>query len=150
MKAANGAGIAAPQVGWSAAIFVVHVEQNPRYPYKPDYPLTVFVNPKLTIVDPTEEWLYEGCLSVPNLRGLVPRAMGIRLEALDRNGNSLVVDACGLTAGTFQHENDHLHGLLFLDRVADSTTLCTWDCFEQFHREAFVERATGINARYSG
>ncbi len=148
MHAAKGAGLAAPQIGEPVAIAAVHVQANPRYPYKPDIPLTVFVNPRITVLDEASEWIYEGCLSVPDLRGLVPRAMHIRVEALDRHGEALDFEARGLSAGTFQHEFDHLEGRLFLDRVADPATLCTWANFERFHKAGFVARAEEIVARW--
>jgi peptide deformylase len=147
MKDANGAGLAAPQVYESIAICVLCVENNPRYPYKPRIPLTILVNPKLTLL--TEERFdnYEGCLSVPNLRGVVPRATWVRVEALDRFGQPIVREARGLTAGTYQHEIDHLDGRLFLDRVVDPKTFTTWSDFDRFHRDAFVERAKALVAR---
>ncbi|MCA9557077.1 MAG: peptide deformylase [Myxococcales bacterium] len=150
MKAANGAGLAAPQVGRSWAIAAVHVQDNPRYPYKPNVPLTIFVNPTLTPLDDETALLYEGCLSVPDLRGRVPRHMAVQVDALDRHGQPIRLTARGLTAGTFQHEFDHLEGRLFVDRVVDASTLCTWDNFDRFHREAFVAEARAIVQRYGG
>ena len=150
MHAAHGAGLAAPQVGHSVAIAAVHVRDNPRYPYKPNVPLTVFVNPRITPLSDESAWLYEGCLSVPDLRGRVERRMHIRVEALDRHGKPLDFEARGLTAGTFQHEFDHLEGRLFLDGVRDPTTLTTWANFDSFHKEAFVAEAKALVARYGG
>ncbi len=148
MHAANGAGLAAPQVGHPVAIAAVHVERNTRYPYKPDIPLTVFVNPELERLGDDEEWIYEGCLSVPNLRGRVRRAMHVRVRALDRHGEPFSMEGHGLTAGTFQHELDHLEGVLFTDRVEDPRTLCTWDTFEQFHKAEFLREVDGIRTRH--
>ena len=150
MRDANGAGLAAPQVGNPVSIAAVCIADNPRYPYKPNFPLTVFVNPTITVLGSETESLYEGCLSVPNLRGRVDRAMRIRIEALDRSGAPMRFEVSGLTAGTFQHEFDHLRGMLFVDRVTDSSTLCTWDNFDKFHRDAFVAQAEQIVARYGG
>lgn len=149
MHHAHGAGLAAPQVGVSWAIAAVHVQQNPRYPYKPDFPLTLFVNPTVTVLSAETEWIYEGCLSVPDLRGKVRRAMHVGVEAWDRHGEPFSVEARGLTAGTFQHELDHLEGRLFVDRVEDPTTFCTWAAFDRFHRAAFVAEAEAINRRYA-
>jgi peptide deformylase len=148
MRDANGAGLAAPQVYRSVRIVAVEVRQNPRYPYKPDIPLTVLVNPVLEPL--TEETFdnYEGCLSVPNLRGLVPRATEVRLRAWDRHGAEVDSVIRGLSAGTFQHECDHLDGLLFVDRVRDTRSLTTWADFERFHQAAFVERARALVARF--
>ena len=145
---ANGAGLAANQVHRSVRICAVEVADNPRYPYKPNVPLTVVVNP---IVDPVGDRMfdnYEGCLSVPNLRGMVPRYCEIRLRGLDRHGNAIDRQIRGLTAGTFQHEIDHLDGKLFVDRVVDSHTLCTWDQYKRHHEHAFVERIKKLVAEY--
>jgi peptide deformylase len=148
MQAANGAGLAAPQVGNPVAIAAVCIEDNPRYPYKPNFPLTVFVNPVMTVLSDESEYLYEGCLSVPDLRGRVPRMMRIRIQAVTRHGDPIDMTVNGLTAGTFQHEFDHLQGKLFVDRVTDSSTFCTWDNFERFERQAFVSQAEAIVVRY--
>ena len=148
MRAANGAGLAANQVGETVRVAVVEVRDgNPRYPYKPPIPLTVMVNPLIEPLDEDVEQINEGCLSVPNVRGEVPRHMNIRLRYLDREGREHEEVRRGLTAGTFQHELDHLDGILFLDRVSDPSTLSTWDQFERFHREEFMERARRIVER---
>ena len=148
MTHANGAGLAAPQVGYPLAIAAVQIKDNPRYPYKPNFPLTVFVNPTITHLSDTFESLNEGCLSVPNLRGMVDRCMHIRVQAMNREGEPIDFEVSGLTAGTFQHEFDHLVGNLFVDRVTDPRTLCTWENFEAHHRETFVAKAKELVARY--
>ena len=142
MHAANGAGIAAPQVGELLRIATIEVTRNPRYPYKPPIPLTVVVNPVVEFLDDELVEVNEGCLSVPNMRGNVMRHVNIRVRYLDRHGVQHDEVKRGLTAGTFQHELDHLDGLLFLDRVHDTRSLTTWEQFERFHRAAFVERIT--------
>jgi peptide deformylase len=142
MRDANGAGIAAPQVGELVRIATIEVTSNPRYPYKPRIPLTVVVNPVVAFLDGELVDINEGCLSVPNLRGNVMRHVNIRVRYWDRDGNEHDEVKRGLTAGTFQHELDHLDGLLFLDKVFDTTTLTTWEQFERYHRAAFVERIT--------
>jgi peptide deformylase len=148
MRAADGAGLAANQIAETLRIAVVEVRPgNPRYPYKPPVPLTVIVNPSIEPLDDEVEWINEGCLSVPNLRGEVPRHVNIRLRYTDRDGVEHDEVRRGLTAGTFQHELDHLDGTLFVDRVADPATLTTWEQFERFHRDAFVERARLIVER---
>jgi peptide deformylase len=148
MRAADGAGLAANQVAETLRIAVVEVRPgNPRYPYKPPVPLTVIVNPVIEPLDDEIEQINEGCLSVPNLRGEVPRHVSIRLRYTDREGAEHEEVRRGLTAGTFQHELDHLDGTLFLDRVADPTTFSTWDEFERFHRDAFEERARRLVER---
>jgi peptide deformylase len=148
MRAANGAGLAANQVAETLRVAVVEVRPgNPRYPYKPPIPLTVIVNPVIEPLDDDVEQINEGCLSVPDLRGEVPRHVNIRLRYLDREGVEHEEVRRGLTAGTFQHELDHLDGILFVDRVEDPRTLTTWDEFERFHRDAFVERARRLVER---
>lgn len=147
MHAANGAGIAAPQVGELVRITTIEVNKNPRYPYKPPIPLTVVVNPVIEFLDDELVEVNEGCLSVPNMRGNVMRHVNIRVRYLDRHGVEHDEVKRGLTAGTFQHEIDHLDGLLFLDRVHDTRTLTTWEQFERHHRAAFVERITAFVER---
>ena len=142
MHAANGAGIAAPQVGELVRIATIEVGDNPRYPYKPRIPLTVVVNPVIEPLDGELVEINEGCLSVPNLRGNVMRHENVRVRWWDRDGAEHDEVRRGLTAGTFQHECDHLDGLLFLDRVHDTRSLTTWEQFERFHRAAFIERIT--------
>ncbi len=148
MRDADGAGIAAPQVFQPVRIAVIEVKgNNPRYPYKPPIPLTVLVNPKLTplpaLPERDETFLnFEGCLSVPDMRGVVQRFTRVRMEYLDREGRPYDLEVKGLTAGTFQHECDHLDGKVFVDRVTDPTSLTTWKNFERHHKAAFVERIT--------
>jgi peptide deformylase len=148
MRAADGAGLAANQVAETVRIAVVEVRPgNPRYPYKPPVPLTVVVNPVIEPLDDEIEQINEGCLSVPNLRGEVPRHVSIRLGYMDREGAEHDEVRRGLTAGTFQHELDHLDGTLFVDRVTDLSTLSTWEQFERFHKDEFVERARRLVER---
>ena len=125
MHDANGAGLAANQIYEPLRICAVEVRDNPRYPYKPNVPLTILVNPEVT---PTTDETFlnnEGCLSVPNLRGEVRRFTRVRVVAWDRKGAPLDFEVKGLTAGTFQHEIDHLDGKVFLDRVEDTRSLAT-------------------------
>jgi peptide deformylase len=149
MRAADGAGLAANQVGETVRVAVVEVRpDNPRYPYKPPVPLTVVVNPVIEPLDDEVADINEGCLSVPNLRGEVPRHLSLGVRYLDREGREQEEVRRGLTAGTFQHEVDHLDGTLFVDRVLDPRTLTTWAEFERFHREDFLERAARIVERF--
>jgi peptide deformylase len=148
-RAAHGAGLAANQVGDLRRIAVVEVEPgNPRYPYKPPFPLTVLVNPELEAVGDETIEVNEGCLSVPGLRGTLTRYAQVRVRFTDRHGESRELEVGGLTAGTFQHEVDHLNGVLFLDRVADPATFSTWEQFERFGRDEFEARARRIVERY--
>src|SRR4051812_24539078 len=127
MRAAGGAGLAANQVGDLRRIAVIEVDNNPRYPYKPPIPLTVIVNPSYEPVGEETVAINEGCLSVPGLRGTLDRHVTVRVRWLDRDGAEHEELRRGLTAGTFQHEIDHLDGVLFLDRVTDPTTFTTWE-----------------------
>jgi peptide deformylase len=134
-RAAGGAGLAATQVSAAKRIAVVEVDEATRYRYKPLIPLTVIVNPVIEPLSGEKLVINEGCLSVPNLRGDVERHLSIRVHYFDRNGDEHETEARGLTAGTFQHELDHLDGVLFLDRVFDPRTFSTWEQFAR-HREA--------------
>jgi len=123
MKEYDGVGLAADQVHTSKQIAVLEVADNPRYPEKPKVPLTVLVNPKITRLteDMDDDW--EGCLSIPDLRGKVPRYRNIRVQALDRNGKELDFIANDFHARVIQHEWDHLNGKVYLDRMRDFSTL---------------------------
>ena len=140
-RAAGGAGLAANQVSAGERIAVVEVDDatRARYPYKPAFPLTVVVNPKIEPLSEEQLLINEGCLSVPGLRGDVPRSMSVLVHYFDRNGARCEVAARGLTAGTFQHEIDHLDGVLFLDR-ADPRSLSTWEQFERHGLDEFLDR----------
>lgn len=148
MHHARGAGLAANQVFEPVQVCAIEVRDNPRYPYKPNIPLTVLINPQLDPIGDETFENYEGCLSVPNLRGVVRRHAQLRVRALDRHGNALDFETRGVTAGTFQHEVDHLRGKLFVDRVEDPTTLCTWEAFGRYHEAGFRERVQQLVARW--
>ena len=143
MRAASGAGLAANQIGVTLRVAVLEVDGNPRYPYKPKIPLTVAINPVIEPLDDEVVVINEGCLSVP-LRGDVERRVNVAVRYLDRDGREHTDIARGLTAGTWQHECDHLDGVLFIDRVKDPTSLATWEQFEAHHRDAFIERITAF------
>lgn len=146
MEAAAGSGIAANQIGVSLAICVIGVKNNRRYPYKPPIPLTVMVNPQMRLLD-DDTWLNnEGCLSVP-LRGDLPRWMSVEVSALNRNGEPFTQVYRGLTAGTVQHELDHLNGTLIVDRMEDSRTMSTWDNFAANRMDAYLERIAPVIER---
>jgi peptide deformylase len=134
-RAAGGAGLAAPQVSALRRIAVVEVDEHTRYPYKPLVPLTVIVNPVVEPLSDETLVINEGCLSIPDLRGDVQRFCEISVHYFDRNGEKHETILRGLTAGTFQHEVDHLDGVLFIDRVSDPRTFSTWEQFAR-HREA--------------
>jgi peptide deformylase len=149
MRAANGAGLAANQVHDLRRIAVVEVRaDNPRYPYKPPIPLTVMVNPEIEPVGEETIEINEGCLSVPDLRGTLERHAAVRVRYLDRDGEPHEEIHGGLSAGTFQHEVDHLDGVLFLDRVRDPSTFSTWEQFERHHGKEWAATARAIEERF--
>jgi peptide deformylase len=144
-RATHGAGIAANQVGEAVRVAIVEVEEgNPRYPYKPPEPLTVMINPTLEPVGDETIEINEGCLSVPDLRGSLPRHLAVRVRYLDRESTEHEDVKRGLTAGTYQHEVDHLDGILFVDR-ADPRTFATWEQFDHHQRDEFVRRVGRLN-----
>lgn len=149
MRSANGAGLAAIQVSRAIRICVVEVRApNPRYPYKPSIPLTIMINPEIMPVSTETFSNYEGCLSVPDMRGLVERYAEVRLRYLDRDGQRQDAIIRGVCAGTFQHECDHLDGKLFVDLVEDFGSLTTWSNFERYHQAKFFEDAEKIVSRF--
>ena len=150
MRAANGAGLAAPQVDVPLRIFSVEVGDNPRYPYKPRLGLRILVNPVVRPISAETYASYEGCLSIPDLRGLLPRSAEVEVTYLDPEGTEHVERFGGLSAGTMQHELDHLDGILFPDRVTDPTTLCTWEMFHAYREEEWVASIDSLLVRFPG
>ena len=139
-RAAGGAGLAANQVSVLKRIAIAEVDTSTRYTYKPLIPLTVIVNPVIEPLSDQTLLINEGCLSVPDLRGDVDRLAEIRVRYLDRHGEPRETEARALAAGTFQHEVDHLDGVLFLDRVKDPRSFSTWEQFERHHKQDFLRR----------
>ena len=119
MRALSGAGIAAPQIGVSARVVIFELKDNPRYPHIQPVPHTVLVNPLLTPLTDEEAEGWEGCLSVPGLRGLVPRVTRLCYSGFDLAGVPLERTVEGFHARVVQHEVDHLDGILFPQRVRD-------------------------------
>jgi peptide deformylase len=119
MRHLSGAGIAAPQIGVSRRVVIFELADNPRYPHLKPVPYTVLVNPRLTVLDSTEEEGWEGCLSVPGMRGLVPRFRRLRYQGFDATGAPIDRTVEGFHARVVQHEVDHLDGILFPQRVRD-------------------------------
>ena len=119
MAAKNGAGLAAPQIGVGQRVVIFGVEHNPRYPDAEPVPFTVLVNPKLVMLSREVEEDWEGCLSVPGMRGLVPRYTKLRYSGFDIEGNPIERVAEGFHARVVQHECDHLDGILYPQRITD-------------------------------
>lgn len=129
----DGAGLAAPQVHVSKQIVIMEVKGHPRYP-DASIPLTVYINPEITPLteDMVEDW--EGCLSVPGLRGRVPRYNKIRLQAYDRQGNRIDIVVEGFHARVIQHECDHVQGKVYLDRMRSMESLTFMEEFMKYGR----------------
>ncbi len=143
MEEEQGIGIAAPQVGISKQVAIVGIpNENPRYPEleeesknsdeEDDFTILVVVNPKVTITDPETSGFWEGCLSVPGLKGYVERPKAIRVDYTDLEGKPQSIDADGFAATVFQHELDHLDGVLYVDKIADKTKLSFMDEYLEF------------------
>ncbi|MBD2139161.1 peptide deformylase [Anabaena sp. FACHB-1237] len=128
---ANGVGIAAPQIAQSYRLFIVASRPNARYPHAPEMQPTAMINPR--IIAHSEEIVkdWEGCLSVPGIRGLVPRYQSITVEYSDRFGNLQQQELTGFVARIFQHEYDHLDGLVFLDRVENTQDLISEEEYQK-------------------
>lgn len=119
MRALNGAGLAAPQIGVGLQVVVFEVRNNPRYPEAEPVPLTVLINPELTPLGDELEEGWEGCLSLPGLRGLVPRHKALRYRGFDPCGRPIERTVEGFHARVVQHETDHLRGILYPMRMRD-------------------------------
>lgn len=119
MRAADGVGIAAPQIGVDLQVVIFGFEQNPRYPDEDGVPETVLINPVVTPLTDEEDEAWEGCLSVPGLRGLVPRPIRVRYSGFDFDGNLIDREVDGFHARVVQHEYDHLIGRLYPTRMRD-------------------------------
>jgi peptide deformylase len=119
MQHVNGAGLAAVQIGVPVRVMIFGITKNPRYPDAEPVPTTVLVNPSVTVVDDTMCEYFEGCLSVPGLRGPVLRPRTVRYDGVDAAGQRIVREVSGFHARVFQHEYDHLDGRLFPSRITD-------------------------------
>lgn len=123
MRSEDGVGLAGPQVHQPLRIFVVEIPENRRDPENKATPLTVFINPRIVDTSKTRVIDWEGCISVPDIKGKVSRYQKVTVIAYDREGKPFTVEAQGLFARVIQHENDHLDGILFLERVDDIKSL---------------------------
>jgi len=128
----NGVGLAAPQVHLPIQLAILEVQNHPRYPDMPPVPLTVLINPEVSILDRTTIDEFEGCLSIPELRGLVPRFKELRVKAVGCNGEPLDFTAHDFHARVIQHETDHLKGEVYLDRMQNLRQLGFLDEWQRF------------------
>jgi peptide deformylase len=115
----NGAGLAAPQIGVGQRVVIFGVERNPRYPDADEVPFTVLVNPTITMLTREVEEGWEGCLSVPGMRGVVPRYLKLKYAGFDENGKPIEREVAGFHARVVPHECDHLDGILYPMRMTD-------------------------------
>ncbi|HKD69998.1 MAG TPA: peptide deformylase [Candidatus Binataceae bacterium] len=137
----SGVGLAATQIHVPIQAAVLEVERNPRYPDAPSVPLTVLINPVVTILDDELVDGYEGCLSIPDMRGVVPRFKRLRVQALGREAEQLDIVAEDFHARVIQHETDHLKGEVYLDRMPNMRTLSHLAEFQRYVLETAAERA---------
>jgi peptide deformylase len=121
MRALHGAGLAAPQIGVGLRVVIFGFEENPRYPEEDAVPFTVLINPRLTPLTDAQDEGWEGCLSVPGMRGLVPRYRDLRYAGFDASGNAIDRSVKDFHARVVQHEVDHLDGILYPRRIRDLT-----------------------------
>jgi peptide deformylase len=129
----GGIGLAAPQIAESVRVAVIEIPGGgSRYGEIPAMPLTVFVNPVIEIVDPAARGFWEGCLSVPGLRGFVERPQHVNVSYLDLHGTRRDLELMGFLATVFQHEFDHLDGKLYVDRITDTRLLAFEEEFERY------------------
>ncbi|MBX9895998.1 MAG: peptide deformylase [Nitrosomonas sp.] len=119
MESLNGAGLAAPQIGVSLQVVIFGFDHNPRYPRAEEVPFTVLINPKLMPLSDDKEDDWEGCLSVPGMRGVVPRYKQLRYQGFDQYGKTIDRTVSGFHARVVQHECDHLQGILYPMRIQD-------------------------------
>ncbi len=119
MEAENGAGLAAPQIGINLRVVIFGFESNPRYPDANTVPKTILINPQITALSDAQEDDWEGCLSVPGMRGLVSRHIHIRYNGFDATGTEIAVKTSGFHARVVQHECDHLNGIIYTQRLTD-------------------------------
>lgn len=132
MKHYGGIGIAAPQIGVSLQVAIIELLGVNRYGEEVNLPLTAFINPEIEYLTSDAQGFWEGCLSVPGLRGFVERPKKVRVKFLNQNGEPQVLEAEGFLATVLQHELDHLFGVLYIDRIKDPSLLAFQEEYEAF------------------
>ena len=147
MRKHNGAGLAANQIYEPIRICIIEVLDNPRYKHLNTIPLKVLINPKVIIKKDTATFnSYEGCLSVPNLRGKVKRYNTINVTYYNMDAKKITEDIKGLESIVYQHEIDHLHGFLFTDKVEDNSTLVTYENYQKYYEEEYKKELENFNS----
>ena len=148
MRATHGSGIAANQIGVPLRMFAVEVANNPRYPYKPAIELDVIINPRIEFLSERTFDNFEGCLSVPGMRGIVERHLEIDVHGYSIAGEPITREMRGYSAGTYQHEADHLDGILFPHRLTEARSLCSWQVFKDFHEKSFKKQIAALVSEF--
>ncbi len=134
MRAADGVGLAANQVGVALKAVVLECRSNKRYPNRSDFPLEIYINPRIIQYSKQTSNDWEGCLSIPHYRGIVPRARKITFEALNLKGQKVRKTLSGFHARVMQHEVDHIHGRFYVDRMPDLKSWFHLEEFDQTHK----------------
>ena len=147
MRKHNGAGLAANQIYEPIRICIIEVLDNPRYTHLNTIPLKVLINPKVIIKKDSATFnSYEGCLSVPNLRGKVKRYNSINVTYYNMDAKKITEDIKGLESIVYQHEIDHLDGYLFTDKVEDNSTLVTYENYQKYYEEEYKKELKSFNS----
>lgn len=139
MKASGGIGIAAPQIGISKQVALIELQGINRYSETFNLPLTTFINPEIEILDQTLQGYWEGCLSVPGMRGFVERPRHVKVSFLNELGEKQVLEAEGFLATVIQHELDHLFGTLYIDRIKDPKLFMYQEEFDKYIQQAAID-----------
>ena len=135
MRASEGVGIAATQVGVMERLFLLEVDNNKRYPNKENTPLHIMINPKIIYFSDEKIQAWEGCLSIPDVRGMVERSQSIIMEYTDIDGRTVEKEFNDFPAVIAQHELDHLDGILFIERMTDLKSLSFSDEYQKYHKD---------------
>ena len=147
MRKHNGAGLAANQIYEPIRICIIEVLDNPRYKHLNTIPLKILINPKVIIKKDTATFnSYEGCLSVPNLRGKVKRYNSVNVTYYTMDAKKITEDIKGLESIVYQHEIDHLDGYLFTDKVEDNSTLVTYENYQKYYEEEYKKELENFNS----
>jgi len=134
LHAYGGIGLAAPQIGVGYRLAIIEIDNTTsRYGEIEHTPFDVYINPTITVIEQETAGYWEGCLSIPNLRGFVERPQNIKVTYVDRSGKPATLDAHGFNATVFQHEFDHLDGILYVDRISDKSLFAFEEEFLEFH-----------------
>ena len=147
MRKHNGVGLAANQIYEPIRLCIIEVLNNPRYKNLNTIPLKILINPKIIIKKDTATFnSYEGCLSVPNLRGKVKRYNTINVTYYTMDAKKITEDIKGLESIVYQHEIDHLDGYLFTDKVEDNSTLVTYENYQKYYEEGYIKELENFNS----